>query len=56
MHATPRTADTSCLSFRAISYAVPSVTKQETAENLFDTAATVGEIQEHNAKWEALCR
>lgn len=50
------TADTSCLSFGVITYAVPNPAKVETAENLYDTGRTVEEIQVHNAKWEAICR
>lgn len=53
---TPRIVNTACLNFRALSYAVPSATKPETAENRFDTVQTVADLQEHNAKWDALCR
>lgn len=50
------TVDTSCSAFRALSYAVPPKAKPETAENLYDTAETVTGIQQHNARWDALCR
>jgi len=49
------TVDTSCAAFRAISFAVPSKTNSETADNLYDTQATVDEIMNHNARWDALC-
>lgn len=52
---TPRIVDTSCTAFKAISFAVPSAVKPETAENRYDTAATVEEIMAHNARWDALC-
>ncbi len=53
---TPVIADTSCTSFRALSYAVPSRERPETAANAFDTPQTVDEIQSHNARWDALCQ
>jgi len=51
----PVIADTSCTSFRALSYAVPARARPETAANMFDTPQTVEEIQQHNARWDALC-
>ena len=53
---TLRIVDTSCTAFRSISFAVPSKTKPETAENLYDTQETVSEIMDHNARFDALCR
>lgn len=50
------TADTSCTAFKAISFAVPSKVNPETSENRYDTPATVGEVMDHNARWDALCR
>ena len=52
----PVIADTSCASFRALSYAVPARDRPETAANAFDTPQTVDEIQNHNARWDALCQ
>ena len=52
---TPRIVDTSCTAFKAISFAVPSKTKPETAANSYDTPATVDEIMAHNARWDRLC-
>lgn len=54
--AIPTIADTSCTAFKAISFAVPSKTKPETADNLYDTPVTVKEAMEHNARWDSLCR
>ena len=51
----PIVIDSSCISFRAISFAVPSKTKPESAANSYDTPMTVDEIMAHNAKWDALC-
>ncbi|KEY98126.1 hypothetical protein AI27_13990 [Sphingomonas sp. BHC-A] len=56
--ATPATrtiVDTSCTAFKAISFAVPSAVKPETADNRYDTPATVDEIMAHNARWDRLC-
>jgi hypothetical protein len=52
----PVIADTSCTSFRALSYAVPSRQRAESAANMFDTPQTVEEIQNHNARWDILCQ
>jgi len=54
-HATRTIVDTSCTSFRAISFAIPPVDKPETAENRYDTRETVDEVMSHNARWDALC-
>lgn len=51
----PIVIDSSCTSFKAISFAVPSKTKPETAANNYDTPATVDEIMAHNARWDRLC-
>ena len=51
----PRTVDTSCLSFRAISYAELPAGVTDDPGNKADTPETVGEIDTHNAKFDALC-
>ena len=51
----PRIVDTSCTSFKAISFATPSKTKPETAANSYDTPETVDEVIAHNARYDALC-
>lgn len=57
--ATPATrtivTDTSCTSFRAISFAIKPPMKPEDATNKYDTDATVAEVMDHNARWDALC-
>ena len=52
---TLKIVDTSGTAFKAISFAVPSKTKPETAANNYDTPATTSEIIEHNARWDAIC-
>jgi hypothetical protein len=47
--------DSSCVNFRAISFATPSKTKPEAAANSYGTPETVDEIMAHNAKWNLLC-
>ena len=46
--ASPKTIDTSCLVFKPITFA-------EEDPSGSDTAETVVQIREHNAKWEELC-
>lgn len=48
--------DTSCTSFRAISYAQLPAGVKDDAGNKADSDETVMEIEAHNAKWDALCR
>lgn len=55
MHATPMIVDTSCSNFGPITYAVPSRTTPETADNRYDTPETVAQVQQHNARFDALC-
>ncbi len=50
-----RIADTSCLAFRAISYAELPAGAVDDPANEADTPATVEEIEAHNAKFDALC-
>ena len=56
-----RTVDTACMSFRAISYAIPPVQADGTRNvavddgNRLDTPETVDEIAQHNARFNALC-
>lgn len=47
--------DTSCTSFKAISFAIQPVDKPETADNRYDTKQTTDEVMSHNARWDALC-
>lgn len=52
---TPKTVtDTSCTAFKALSFSVQG-RATETADNLYDTPQTIGDIIEHNARWDALC-
>lgn len=44
-----------CQAFPNITYAQGEVYEAETAENKFDTLATIGEIKEFNAAQDALC-
>lgn len=50
-----RTVDTSCTSFRPISYAQLPPGQVDDPGNVADSDATVGELDSHNAKWDALC-
>jgi hypothetical protein len=59
--AIPPIADSACLSFKRISYAVPPL-QADGARNVaqdpgneLDTPATVAEISEHNARFQAVC-
>lgn len=47
--------DTSCTSFRAISYAQLPVGVVDDAGNKAGSDQTVREIDEHNARWDRLC-
>ena len=47
--------DTSCTSFRAISYAQLPKGQADDPGNKADSDETVKEIDAHNAKWDALC-
>jgi hypothetical protein len=51
----PRTVDTSCLSFRAITYAELPAGVTDDPGNKADSPETVREIEAHNAKYDALC-
>ena len=59
----PRTvSDVSCAAFRVISYAQLPRTEREKPQvdqvdrgNIADSDSTVGEIQAHNARYEAIC-
>lgn len=55
-----RIADSACTAFRPISYAQAprGADGQRTTadpENRYDSDETVGEVEGHNAKWDALC-
>lgn len=60
-HATPPIADSACLTFKAIRYAVPPMQPDGTRNlpddpgNRFDTPETVGAVQQHNARFDAVC-
>ena len=51
----PKTVDTSCLSFRAISYAQLAAGVTDDPGNVADSSLTVKEIEGHNARYDALC-
>jgi len=62
--ATPATrtiADSACLSFSVIGYAIPPMQGDGTRNmaedpgNKYDTTETVASVQEHNARWRAVC-
>jgi hypothetical protein len=50
-----RIADSSCLVFKAISYAQLPVGVMDDAGNRADSDATVAEIESHNARLGAVC-
>lgn len=58
---TPPIADSACLSFKVIRYAVPprqaDGTRNVTVDdgNRYDTPETVEDLAEHNARYEAVC-
>lgn len=58
---TPPIADSACLSFKRISYAIPPAQPDGTRNvakddgNQLDTPQTVGEVQEFNARYGAVC-
>ena len=58
---TPPIADSACLSFKRISYAIPPVQADGSRnvakddENQLDTPETVFEAQQHNARYDAVC-
>lgn len=60
--ATPPIADSACLSFKRISYAIPPMQADGTRDvakddgNTLDTPETVAEISQHNARYDAVCR
>jgi hypothetical protein len=61
MHAIPRTVDSSCSSFATIGYAIPPKQADggralpDDPGNRYDTEQTVADLQQHNARWDALC-
>jgi hypothetical protein len=54
-HERLRTVDSSCLSFRAISYAQLPAGVTDDPGNVADSAPTVAELEVHNARYDALC-
>lgn len=58
---TPKAVDTACTIFRPLSYAIPPKQADGTRAmavdtgNRFDTLETIGEVQEHNVRFEAAC-
>lgn len=48
--------DTSCTSFAAISYAQLAKGQVDDPGNRADSDVTVAEIDQHNARWDALCK
>lgn len=61
MPATPTIADSACLSFGRITYAIPPMQADGTRNvstdtgNRYDTPETVTQISEHNARYAAVC-
>lgn len=59
--ATPPIADSACLGFKASRYAIPPLQPDGTRDmpadpgNRHDTAQTVRDVQEHNARFDAVC-
>lgn len=51
----PRTVDTSCVVFKAISYAQLPAGQTDDIGNKADSDQTVAEIDGHNARFDALC-
>jgi hypothetical protein len=53
----PRTVNSACTALRALSYAnaKPGQEQADDVGNRLDTAQTVVEVQEHNARWRAMC-
>lgn len=54
-HERLRTVDSSCIAFKAISYAQLPFGVTDDLGNKADSAPTVGEIEVHNARFDALC-
>ena len=57
----PKTADSACLALKRISYAIAPLNadgsrQTHDPENEFDSAETIGEISEHNVRYDAICR
>lgn len=50
-----RTVDTSCTSFRPITFAQLPPGQVDDPGNAADSAGTVDQIIAHDAKWDALC-
>jgi len=50
------TVDTSCLSFKAISYAQLPAGVVDDLGNVADSDATVAEIEAYNGRWDAVCK
>lgn len=59
--ATPPIADASCVTFKTIGYAIPPVQPDGTRNlpndpgNRYDTPESVTEMQDHNARYRAIC-
>lgn len=52
----PPIADTSCLAFKAISFAQLPPGETDDIGNQADSEQTVADIMGHNAAWDRLCR
>lgn len=58
---TPPIADSACLSFKRISYAIPPLQEDGSRNvaddpgNKFDTPETIDGVRVHNARFEAVC-
>lgn len=53
----PKTASSACTALRALTYANAKAGQEQADDpgNRFDTGETVAQVQEHNARWRALC-
>ena len=51
-----RTVDTSCTSFRLVTFAALPVGQVDDPGNAYDTGETVKQLREHNVKWTVLCQ
>lgn len=57
---TPVIADSTCIAFGRISYAIPPVQEDGTRNvddpgNRYDTLETIGAVSDHNARYQAIC-
>lgn len=53
----PKTADSACIALRTLTYANAKAGEERADDpgNMLDTAETVAQVQDHNARWRAMC-